>query len=47
MILLTFVSITELRFAKWEEFELGDKPIWIIPTERMKVGKVHKVPLES
>jgi len=30
--------------AQWREFDL-DAAVWLIPAERMKMGKVHKVPL--
>ena len=46
-ILLTAVRTDELRFATWQEFkELdGDKPLWRLPPERMKKGRLHLVPL--
>ena len=34
----------ELRFAKWDEFDL-DHGIWSIPGERMKMRRPHRVPL--
>ena len=34
----------ELRGALWEEFDLKDA-VWRIPTERMKMGTGHIVPL--
>ncbi|MGA1831692.1 tyrosine-type recombinase/integrase [Rhizobium wenxiniae] len=40
----TFVRTKELRFAKWEEFDLRRKT-WRIPEERMKMKKEHIVPL--
>lgn len=46
--LLTAVRTTELRAAKWTEFEKLDQPelaIWRIPAERMKMKQVHLVPL--
>lgn len=45
--LITFVRTAELRFATWSEFENldGAEPIWRIPAERMKMGRVHLVPL--
>ncbi len=47
LLLLTFVRTSELRFAKWIEFEnLGGRdPIWRIPTHRMKMRRDHLVPL--
>jgi integrase len=45
MILLhTFVRPGELRFAKWSEFDL-DRQLWRIPAARMKMRRVHLVPL--
>ena len=42
--LLTFVRSTELREARWAEFD-GD--IWRIPPERMKTNLAHIVPLSD
>jgi len=36
----------ELRHARWDEFDL-EAAIWMIPAERMKMRKVHKVPLPA
>jgi len=46
LMLLTFVRTSELIKAKWEEFDF-DKALWIIPAERMKMGKEHVVPLSK
>jgi integrase len=46
LLLLTFVRNSELRLAKWEEFDL-DKREWRIPAERMKVKEQHIVPLSQ
>lgn len=48
---LEFLTLTasrsgEIRGALWEEINL-DKAIWIIPNERMKAGREHRVPLSS
>jgi integrase len=45
--LLTFVRTSEVRFAKWSEFEDldGPAPLWRIPAERMKMRRPHLVPL--
>lgn len=45
--LLTFVRTSEIRFARWEEFENlhGAEPLWRIPAERMKMRAEHLVPL--
>lgn len=47
LIILTFVRTTELRAAKWSEFEGldGPEPLWRIPAERMKMRFEHLVPL--
>jgi integrase len=47
LILLTSVRTSELRFAKWSEFEGlgGSDPIWRIPAERMKMRRPHLIPL--
>lgn len=44
LLMLTAVRPAELRFAKWSEFDLEAK-VWTIPAERMKMRKVHTVPL--
>jgi integrase len=41
---LLFTRPGELRGAKWEEFDL-EAAIWIIPAERTKVRRAHRVPL--
>lgn len=43
---LTFVRTVELRFAEWTEIDLNSKQ-WRIPAEKMKMGKVHIVPLST
>lgn len=45
--LLTFVRTSEVRFARWSEFEDLDGPerLWRIPAERMKMRRAHLVPL--
>jgi integrase len=44
---LTFARTTELRAARWSEFENldGSDPIWRIPAERTKMKREHLVPL--
>lgn len=39
-----FVRPGELRLAEWTEFDF-DKAEWLIPAERMKARKPHRVPL--
>jgi len=47
-LILTFVRSSELRFADWNEFDLDrPDPLWLIPSERMKMRKIHHVPLSS
>ena len=44
---LTFARTTELRAARWPEFENldGSEPVWRIPAERTKMKREHLVPL--
>ena len=45
-IILTFVRTSELRFADWKEFDIDcTEPLWVIPEERMKMRRIHHVPL--
>ncbi|RAI01010.1 integrase [Acuticoccus sediminis] len=46
---LTFTILTaarsgEVRGATWAEIDL-DKAVWIVPADRMKAGREHRVPL--
>jgi len=41
-LILTASRTGEVRFATWEEIE---EDVWVIPGERMKAGKEHRVPL--
>lgn len=41
---LTVVRVSELVNAPWTEFDL-DAALWIIPAERMKMSREHRVPL--
>jgi integrase len=43
---LTVARSGEIRGATWAEFDLA-AGIWIIPSERMKAGKEHRVPLTA
>jgi integrase len=47
LMVLTFARTTELRAARWSEFENldGNEPIWRIPGERTKMKREHLVPL--
>ena len=44
LIMLTFVRTSELINARWDEIYF-DRAEWVIPAERMKMGKEHIVPL--
>jgi integrase len=44
LLALTFVRPGELRAAAWAEFDL-DNALWIIPAERSKMRRPHRVPL--
>ena len=44
LLLLTFVRPSELRQAKWIEFE-SDEELWRVPAVRMKMREEHLVPL--
>ena len=47
LMILTFARTTELRAARWSEFENIEKnePLWRIPAERTKMKREHIVPL--
>ena len=44
--ILTAARSGEVRGAKWQEFDLKKRE-WIIPAERMKARKEHRVPLSD
>ena len=44
LILYTFVRTTEIRKATWDEIDFNSKE-WRIPSERMKMKRLHIVPL--
>ena len=44
--LLTAARSQEVRGAKWDEFD-ADKGLWIIPADRMKKEREHRVPLSG
>ncbi len=46
LLMYLFVRTVELRKARWEEFDL-DSAGWMIPAERMKMRRVHLVPLST
>jgi integrase len=43
-IILTASRSSELLKARWSEFDL-DKRVWTVPAARMKMKKIHRVPL--
>jgi len=44
--ILTATRSGEVRGARWSEVELEEK-VWVIPDERMKAGREHRVPLSQ
>ena len=42
--ILTATRSAEIRGATWDEIDL-DRAVWVIPKERMKADKEHRVPL--
>lgn len=44
--ILTAARSGEALGARWNEFDL-DRAIWIVPAERMKAAREHRVPLSS
>jgi integrase len=44
LLILTTTRTSETLEAHWDEFDL-DERVWIIPPERMKADKEHRVPL--
>jgi integrase len=44
--ILTAARTGEVIGAKWSEIDLNEK-IWIVPGERMKAGREHRVPLSA
>jgi len=44
--ILTAARSGEVLGAQWDEFDLG-AAVWVIPAERMKAGREHRVPLSS
>jgi integrase len=45
-LVLTVVRSGEVRGAEWGEIDLAKK-VWVIPAERMKVKREHRVPLST
>lgn len=46
LLILTATRTSEAINARWSEFDL-EAGIWIVPAERMKAGREHRVPLSG
>ena len=46
LLALTFVRPGELRHAEWEEFDFKEN-VWEIPAEKMKMRRIHRIPLSK
>lgn len=44
--ILTACRSGEVRGARWKEIDLGSRE-WVVPEERMKAGRAHRVPLSD
>lgn len=44
--ILTAARTGEVLAARWREFDLAEQ-VWVVPPERMKAGKEHRVPLSE
>lgn len=45
-LILTASRTSEVLQARWDEFDL-DQALWTIPADRMKAGRIHRVPLSD
>ena len=45
-LVLTAARAGEVRHATWDEIDL-DARVWVVPSEHMKMRKVHRVPLST
>jgi integrase len=45
-LILTAGRTSEVLRARWDEFNLHER-VWVVPSDRMKSGKEHRVPLSS
>lgn len=45
-LILTATRTTEARAAEWSEIDMGQR-VWLIPAERMKASRPHRVPLSE
>jgi integrase len=46
LLVLTATRSQEIRGAAWDEFDL-EKGLWVIPAQRMKMDREHRVPLSA
>lgn len=46
LLILTAARTSEITGARWQEIDLEHK-VWTIPTDRMKAGRPHRVPLSN
>jgi len=46
LVILTATRTTETLAAHWTEIDL-EKKLWTVPTERMKAGREHRIPLSA
>lgn len=46
LLILTAARSGEVRSMTWDELDL-DRALWTVPAERMKMGKLHQVPLSD
>ena len=46
LLIHTAARTSEVLNARWDEFDL-DQRVWTVPADRMKAGKVHRVPLTA
>ena len=45
-LILTAARTDEVRLAPWTEVDL-ERRVWVVPSERMKLGREHRVPLSG
>ena len=45
-VILTAARTSEVLNARWDELDLENR-IWTVPAERMKAGRLHRVPLSD
>jgi len=46
LLILTATRTGEVRFATWQEIDLGGR-MWVIPAERTKATRDHRIPLSA